>query len=206
MSKNGRHSDQKHSRPGEFLLTRPYIPLHIQIFLKQNSSSKTYYSTLIKSKSDLPRRCETRWNVRLGRALSKENWSLIYKICFVVTTDNSIMWFQYKLIYNILATWSYLFKLKITDTNTIFGICGNSVETIQHLFTQCSIVQTLWSSILKWIKEKINQNYVLSEINKLFGYLVRDQNFFVNELHIAYNKRIYISVCKKKNYCRIWIT
>ena len=103
---------KKHSRPGEFMLTRPYIPLHIQIFFKQNLSIKTYYSTLIKSKSDLPGRCETRWNVRLGRALSKENWSLIYKICFVVTTDNSTMWFQYKLIYNILATRSYLFNPK----------------------------------------------------------------------------------------------
>ena len=106
------------------------------------------------------------------------------------------MWFQYKLIYNILATRSYLFNLKITDSNT-YGICGNSVETIQHLFTQCSIVQTLWSSILKWIREKINQNYVLSEINKLFGYLVRDQNFLSMNF-ILLITREYISVYKKE--------
>ena len=109
----------------------------------------------------------------------------------VPNIQNFVLLFQYKLIYNILTTRSYLFKLKITDTNTC-GICGNSVETIQHLFTQCSIVQTLWSSNLKWIREKINQNYVLSEINKLFGYLVRDQNF------LSMNKTIHILVCKKE--------
>ena len=84
---------RKHSQSGDFLLTRPYIPFHIQTFLKQNSSSKTYYNIFIKSKSELPRRCETRWNVRLGTILSKEVWSLIHKICFRVTTDNSTMWF-----------------------------------------------------------------------------------------------------------------
>ena len=106
------------------------------------------------------------------------------------------MWFQYKLIYNILATRSYLFNLKITKSNTC-GICSNSVETIQHLFTQCSIVQTLWSSILKWIREKINQNYVLSEINKLFGYLIRDQNFLSMNF-ILLITREYIFRCAKK--------
>ena len=89
LDKIGRHYDKKHSHPGEFLLTRPYIRFHIQIFLEQNSSSKTYYSIFIKSKSDLSRRCETRWNLRLWTTLFKENWSLIHKICFIVTTDNS---------------------------------------------------------------------------------------------------------------------
>ena len=187
---------RKHSQSGDFLLTRPYIPFHIQTFMKQNSSSKIYYNLFIKSKSELPRRCETRWNVRLGTILSKEVWSLIYKICFRVTTDNSTMWFQYKLIYNILATRSYLFNLKITDSNTC-GICGSSVETIQHLFTQCSNVQTLWSSVLEWIKEKINQNYVLGEVNKLFGYLVQDQNFLPMNF-ILLLTREYIFWCAKK--------
>ena len=113
-----------------------------------------------------------------------------------MTTDNSAMWFQYKLIYNILATWSYLFNLKITDSNTCV-IYGSSVETIQHLFTQCSNVQTLWSSVLEWIKEKVNQNYVLGEVNKLFAYLVQDQNFLPMNF-ILLLPREYIFWCAKK--------
>ena len=85
---------RKHSQSGNFLLTRPYIPFHIQTFMNQNLSSKIYYNIFIESKSELPRRCETRWNVTLGTILSKEVWSLIYKICSRVTTDNSTMWFQ----------------------------------------------------------------------------------------------------------------
>ena len=131
-------------------------------------------------------------NARLGTVLSKENWSQIYKIIFT-TTDDASIWFQYKSIYNILATQSYLFNLKITDSS-ICGICGNSVETIQHLFTQCNPVQELWSNV-NGHKKKLNN--VLYEINKLFLYLVQDQNFFANEFHITINKRIYILVCQK---------
>ena len=165
-------------------------------------SSKTYYNIFIKSKSELPRRCETRWNVRLGTILSKEVWSLIYEICFRVTTDNSTMWFQYKLIYNILATRSYLFNLKITDSNTC-GICGGSVETIQHLFTQCSNVQTLWSSILEWIKEKIHQNYMLGEVNKLFGYLVQDQNLLPMNFILLLTREYIFWCAKKETFAKI---
>ena len=71
------------------------------------------------------------------------------------------------------------------------------METIQHLFTQCSNVQTLWSSILEWIKEKNNQNYVLGEVNKLFGYLVQDQNFLPMNF-ILLLTREYIFWCAKK--------
>ena len=76
---------------------------------------------------------------------------------FTITIDNAITWLQYKLIYNILAAQSYLFNLKITDSST-YGICGNNVETIQHLFMQCTPVQELWFNVVKRIKEKINQN------------------------------------------------
>ena len=109
---------ERYSRPGEFQLSRPYIPFYIQIFVKQNADSKIHYSNFIKHKSEVARSCETRWNARLGTVLSKENWSQIYKICFTTTTDNASIWFQYKLIYNILATQSCLFNLKITDPST----------------------------------------------------------------------------------------
>ena len=105
------------------------------------------------------------------------------------------------MIYNILATRSYLFKLKIVDSNTC-GICGNNVETIQHLFTQCSNVQTLWSSMLEWIKEKINQNYVLGEVNKLFGYLVQDQNFLPMNFILILTREYIFFVCKTETLAK----
>ena len=62
---------ERYSRPGEFKLERPCIPFHIQIFVK-NPGSKIYYSNFIKRNSEPARRCETRWNTRLGTVLSKE--------------------------------------------------------------------------------------------------------------------------------------
>ena len=76
-------------------------------------------------------------------------------------------------------------------------MCGSSVETSQHLLTQCSTVQTLWSSVLEWIKEKNNQNYVLGEVNKLFGYLHQDQNFLPMNFILLLTKE-YIFLVRKK--------
>ena len=55
---------ERYSSPGEFQLSRPYIPFHIQIFVKQNAGSKIYYSNFIKRKSEVARRCETRWKIQ----------------------------------------------------------------------------------------------------------------------------------------------
>ena len=46
-------------------------------------------------------------------------------------------------------------------------------------------------------KGKINQNYVLGEANKLFGYLVQDQNFLPMNF-ILILTREYIFLCAKQ--------
>ena len=123
-----------------------------------------------------------------------------------VTTYNSTMWFQYKLIYNILAIWRYLFNLitdYITDSSTC-GICGSSVKIIQHLFTRCSTVQTLWSSPREWIEENVNQNY---ELGKIYIWIPSPgPEVLANEVYITFNKKIYILVCKNEILAKIGLS
>ena len=74
---------------------------------------------------------------------------------FKTIYDNSVIWFQYRIIFGILGTKDYLFKMKIVDSNQC-RLCGQNAETIQHLFSQCEIVENLWAEIKQWIKRKVN--------------------------------------------------
>ena len=74
----------------------------------------------------------------------------------------------------------------------------------QHLFTQCNPVQELWSNIVKWIQEKVTQNYVICEINKLFGYLLQDQNFWPMNFILKLTRQYMFLVCQKKTSSQSW--
>ena len=76
-----------------------------------------------------PRRCETQWHLKFNASLNTRLWPVIYKICNKIIQDNTIVWFQYKILYNILSTRRYSYKLKLLDSD-LSGLCGESIETI----------------------------------------------------------------------------
>ena len=101
----------------------------------------------------------------------------IYKICHKVIHDHKFVWFQYRVLFKILGTKEYLRKLKISETNEC-GLCKQAPETMVHLFTQCNKSNELWENIVKWIKNKIGIDIVLSNTHKILGYLTMDAKFW----------------------------
>ena len=83
-----------------------------------------------------------KWQGKFNLALNDKIWHTIYKICSKTIYDNSVIWFQYKILYGILGTNDLLLKMKIVDSNHC-RLCGGNAETIQHLFSQCEIVENL---------------------------------------------------------------
>ena len=57
--------------------------------------------------------------------------------------DNDLVWYQYKILFNILNTNKYLYKIKISNSNP-YRLCGEYPETILHLFALCKEVQDFW--------------------------------------------------------------
>ena len=134
----------------DFRTKRPYIPFHINILfdVSKESCSRKFYLELNKTESDVPL-CEFKWNNKFDYLLHKHHWKVLYKICFQSLTDNSFVWFQYRILYMILGTNEYLNKLKISDSSlcglceylnklkisdsNLCGLCGNQSESIMHL-------------------------------------------------------------------------
>ena len=122
----------------------------------------------------------------------------IFKACFKSVTDHSIIWFQYKILYNILDTREYLFKLKIKDSS-ICSFCQSNPESISHIFTQCPYVKELWKNVSIWIEKKLQVGITLNDNVKILGYHVHNEHFWpVN--FVLMISRYYIYICSKRRF------
>ena len=117
----------------KFVCEKPHIPTHIKIFTKLNKVSQDFYqqqNKFILTDSPL---CEFTWNRSLNILLNKSQWVNVYNACFQVSSDNSVQWFQYRVLNQILGTRYRLFKMNLS-TNSLCGLCN--IETIQHLMSE----------------------------------------------------------------------
>ena len=87
----------------------------MQIVLQSQGRSQVFYNYLIKETNEATRKCEVKWEGKFNLALNDKMWHTIYRICFKTIYDNSVIWFQYKIIFGILGTKDNLFKMKILD-------------------------------------------------------------------------------------------
>ena len=74
----------------------------------------------------------------------------VFKLCFKLTTDSTIQWFQYRILHRILPFKNYLKKMKITDNDSC-TFCGNDTETIEHIFATCTFTLALWNQFSLFI-------------------------------------------------------
>ena len=134
--------------------------------------------------------------MKFNASLNTRLWPVIYIICNKIIQDDTIIWFQYKILYNILSTRSYLYKLKHLDSD-LCGLCRESVETILHLFTECPKANALWENVRQWLFSKIHIQIEIRNTLKIFGYLIQDQNFCPLNF-ILLIARKYIFWCSQK--------
>ena len=83
----------------------PCVPTHLISIVSSQNGCKDLYN-ILKKKDNISKSIPERtWNPILQYdAISlKDIWSIIYKICFKTLEDNYIIWFQYKILYNIFA-------------------------------------------------------------------------------------------------------
>ena len=110
--------------------------------------------------------------------------------------DSTLQWFQTRLIHRILPTNKYLKICKIKDTDLCTFSCGE-VETLEHLFWECNIVNLFWNGLVTTLKEncfncarlQLNAEIVLFGCRDNF---VSDKSF---DFILLYAK-FYIYKCK----------
>ena len=97
-------------------------------------------------------------------------WNQIHNLAQQTTLDTNSKYFQYRILNIILATNTFLTKIRIkNDKKCTF--CKLFDETLIHLFYECDIVQNLWQSVIDWIKTKspYTFNFNFTAQNIIFG-------------------------------------
>ena len=135
-------------------VSRPNIPNHIKILYRSDKGARDFYKYVNKYKKN-NHSMKLKWNVDLYLNIDESTWCDIFKVCFNTTNDNSLVWFQLRIIYRILGTNHYLNKIA-ASSSSLCRKCDNAPETLMHIFTECPITVTLWENIKMYVKEKIN--------------------------------------------------
>ena len=147
----------------------------------------------------------SKWGYLLDEMEKQEQWENTFKACFRSVTDNTVIWLQYKILYNCLSTRDYLYKINLKDNNLcIFSYW--SPEAIVHLFCECEKVQQLWYNVeKKWILMKVGVHLNFPNGLKFLGYRKMDSNFWPINFLILMTKRYIYKCAYKELICTSYI-
>ena len=82
--------------------------------------------------------------------------------------DNDLIWFQYRVIFRIMGTNHYFYKINLTK-NPFCSFCGKTFETMLHLFVKCKKTIVFCKNVRTWLQRSINFDISLDPWNILFG-------------------------------------
>ena len=180
--------------------SQPFIPHHISILLNCKHGCKGIYNMI--NVQEVENKYKMKWNKDLKLNIDNLTWKSIFKQIFYNIQDNSLIWFQYRLIHRILGTKDLLRKMQLEDSN-ICRICQRETESLMHLFVHCSHVVNLWSSLELLIYSSTCKRLVFSQEDIILGYLYNDNNYYPVNTIIAVSD----SACHKELYflkCSPW--
>ena len=145
----------------------PYRPKFIEILVKDKKGSRHIYDLFVK-KCYLKPKSEEKWESELDFNPNKKWWVKHNNMVRTLSTDISLRWFQYRIIHRILGTNSFLYKIRVIDSN-LCTFCNEQPETILHLFWSCPKSSQIWEDIRVWIKNELDIDIDFNCIDIIFG-------------------------------------
>ena len=121
-------------------------------------------------------------------------WGNIYKLPFLVTIENKMRCFQFKINHNIYYTNEKLHKINLHEHDRC-SFCETDVETLTHLFAECAYVKPLWEAL----EEILSYNFSFEE--QIFGvYKEIGLRSFDIHSHCSFVLKYYIHVCRMNKF------
>ena len=128
--------------------------------LSVSNLSRVAYKRLLQKISSTPLKSQDKWLKDCNIDGELINWKSTYALPFQCTRETKLRVFQFKLLHRRIATNNYLSKIGLSSTD-ICSFCKEKVETLIHLFWECSRVQIFWQKVQSWLIEHkvISQNF-----------------------------------------------
>ena len=109
--------------------------------------------------------------------MSKKIYSLPYRVALDTKTFES----QYKLLNRCLVTNAFLRKIGFIPSPA-FSLCGESDESLEHLFFPCHYTKNFYAEDIKWLDDHKVKNENLSDKYIMFGIIRCENEIFVNHI------------------------
>ena len=85
---------------------------------------------------------------------------------------------------------------RIKESDSCF-FCGSDVETLEHLFWDCPIVNILWDKLVEWLAPCLDVSTYLNLKTVMLGVSLKLHSNLVNHLMLITKRYIYVSKCKE---------
>ena len=109
--------------------------------------------------------------------------------------NNDLIWIQYRIIYRIIGTKNYLYKLKLSN-DCVCSLCSDCNETIIHLFVHCEKAKTFWAKLKTVVKSRRDYDICISAPSIIFCHLSYGDSFIpLNTIYMA--AKMYIFECAR---------
>ena len=130
------------------------------------------------------------YNSKYGK-LSDAEWENIFILPHILPVENKVKEMQYKILFRYVPTNKLLYKIK-RKTSPNCHMCLSSIQTIEHLFFECSIVKTFWAQLWEsWGKDTGNTKLDINLKHIILGFKWEK---------VAQNREINIIILKAKFY------
>jgi len=169
------------------------LPLNLKYIYRVQKGCKNYYDLLI-NKNKKPNCC-LKWE---GKLNSSFTWKCIF-IKIQKIQEIKLKWLQIRITHRILATNILLTEMNV-KSSSMCTFCKVERDSIEHIFWQCEISRSFWTSIETLLTEKCAHvfNLHLSQSLILFGVDERVETDIVLDLIILVGKS-FIYTCKTNN-------
>ena len=169
---------------------------NFQKLVTSPNTTKFVYQSLVKKRAvAFSDRLVDKWSedlhpLSINRTFISNCFDLIMKS----TISPKHRAFQFRLIHRILVTNKMLNDWKIIDNNAC-SFCNAQPETIFHMLWECTVVQTLWTSLFEWLEQITESNIRFNAKEILLG--IEDNTFIMyNAVFILMKQFIYARRCQ----------
>ena len=154
-------------------LTNPNIPHRMNLALNHTKFPRYAYNVFVNKQSEnnaqTNRRLKEKWTSDIG----KYTTGTLRQVA-TATTSTFLIYLHFRIINRTYATNKYLQKINVSRSN-ICTFCKLSVETIFHVFWECSKTQIFIKEILSHLKTNyevtlnidVNKWFLLTELSNM---------------------------------------
>ena len=121
----------------------PHIPIYAEIFSLTSKGCAAWSKLVHKKRTGNIVKMENKMANQFGLQLTEDRWKSAYRYNKGIRYGNNIRWLNMQILRGALATNRFLLKAKKRNSDAC-SFCGNTSETIEHLFWSCPMVNQFY--------------------------------------------------------------